>query len=641
MIRRILLAAAGALFGVLAGAAALVLFYTYAPTLTLDMAHDQTNLFRGFYRSERVADLTYAWTSDRGDLTLRGIDRNVEWKVRARVRGARQNPADLPEVALLADGVSLVREPTSNEFKEITAVVPARRGLVRGLTLSIAASNTFVPGPNDRRPLGVQVDWVIIEPASHGVFPPRRAVVAAAIAAGIFGAIFGLLGATATTAIGAATLLAVAQAAVLRLGLGPFEPWLRTVDWVAAGIGLGLVTVVFAIERWRGEPLRNTARFAMMFTSSALYLKLLVLLHPDKDLVDAVFHAHRLQTVMAGNYVFTSIAPGGYTFPYPVGLYVAALPFTAFTTDFVFLLRVVAASVEAVSAVFVYWLIARCWRERLAAAVAVAVLQLMPLAFNVLASANLTQVFAQAVAVIAMVLTAVALTESTRWRIVLAGAATLVAFLSHTSTFATLSGMLAVTGVLVWTMADSNVARQQARRVLVMLVIAMGLAVGLYYGRFGPTFRAEYARIRGEIAGAPTAQQPASPRLYQPGGTSIPSRAEAVPRLAATHFTWPFLILSIGGLWLGTRTRPRDACWLALCGWLLACVCFLVLGVLTPVDFRHYYAALPVVAVLAAIAVVYGWQAGGVLRAVSMGFTLAGAALGVSNWLGVLGARVF
>ena len=77
----------------------------------------------------------------------------------------------------------------------------------------------------------------------------------------------------------------------------------------------------------RRQPLRNTARFVAAFSAGALFLKLLVLLHPDMPIGDAMFHAHRFQGVLGGNLYFTSIAPGSYSFPYPPGLYVFAAPF--------------------------------------------------------------------------------------------------------------------------------------------------------------------------------------------------------------------------------------------------------------------------------------------------------------------------
>jgi hypothetical protein len=640
MTRRLALALGCALLGALAGASAMVLLYGLWPRLTVEMDHDRPGLLGGFYKGERVGDLTFAWTSERGDLPLPGLDRNVDWTATIRLRGARQDAATLPAVTILADDVPLVNRRTSNQFEDIVVEIPPKPGRARGLTLSIVSSNTFVPGPGDSRRLGVQVDRIALEPAARGVFPPRRSVLVAALGSAVFGAVFGLLGATATTAVGAATVLAVGEAAVLRVGLGPFAPWLRFIDSLAGGIGLALLVAAYAIERWRRERLRNTARFALMFTGSVLFLKLLVLLHPDKWLIDAVFHAHRLEAVMGGNYLFTSIAPGGYQFPYPVGLYVTALPLARLVTDHVLLLRLVAAGAEAISCLFLYWMVVRGSGDRLAAAVAMAILQLMPLGFGVLASANLTQVFGQAMAVIAMAMAVEVLVTRQHPLIAVstAGLVTLWAFLSHTSTFATLTGMIGVAGLLLLA-EGQRPARRSGVRLLAMLLVTVILAIALYYAHFMPTYRAEYTRITGQIAG--TIPAPASPRLYQPGARSILTRVLMVPGMAASSYTWPFLLLASAGLFMGLRKRARDPFWLLVCGWLLACAGLLVLGVLTPVDFRHYYAAMPALAILAARAEVTLWRRGGYPRAAAAVLAGLGSASGINQWLGILGARLF
>jgi hypothetical protein len=134
---------------------------------------------------------------------------------------------------------------------------------------------------------------------------------------------------------------------------------------------------------------------------------------------------------------------------------------------------------------------------------------------------------------------------------------------------------------------------------------------------------------------------PYSPQLYQPGGASIPARAAAVPRTAAVVYTWPFVVLALMGL-TGWRARLRDPFWILIAGWLLACLAFLALGVLTPVDFRYYYAAMPAVAILAADAVVTMWRKGTTSwRAAAAGLAALGAALGVNFWLRILGTPLF
>jgi hypothetical protein len=627
MTRRLALAAGCAIFGALAGAAAMVLFYGFAPNLTVEMTHDRPGVLQGFYEGEHAGGLTFAWTAERGDLPLAGLDRNVRWIARVRLRGGRQQISTLPMVTILADGTPIASHQTSNEFEDIDALIPLRPGPGRGLILSIASSNTFVPGPGDPRHLGVQVDRISLEPTSRGVFPPRRAVAIAGVASAVFGAIFGLLGATATTAVAAATLLAVAQAAVLRVGLGPFSQWLSLIDPLACGIGMALLVFAFVIERWRHERLRNTARFALMFTGSALYLRLLVLLHPDKVLIDALFHAHRLDMVMAGRYFFPSIAPGGYPLPYPIALYIVALPVANLVTDHVLLLRLVAGVAEAVSFLFFYWMVVRGSGDRQQAAVAVAILQLMPLSFGMFAGAALTSVFGQAMAVVTMSLatTAVAGTAAP-WLFIATGVVALVAFLSHTITFATLSVVLASSGLLL-VVAGAGSDRRAGLKLIVTLGIAMALAVGLYYGHFIPTYRSELARIRGGVSGA--------------GGASILSSAAAVLPTAASYYGWPFLLLAGVGLVVNLRAHRRDPWWLLIWGWLLAAFALLVLSVLTPLDFRHYYAAMPAIAVLAASAVVVLWRIGGPYRGLAVVVSGLGALLGVNNWLGVIAAPLF
>src|SRR6476620_8543619 len=93
---------------------------------------------------------------------------------------------------------------------------------------------------------------------------------------------------------------------------------------------------------WRkGAPLTHSARFVVAFTAAALFLKLLALLHPSKLPIDVVFQAHRLEWVLQGRYFFTQPMPSGVEFPYAIALYVFSAPWTAFTRDYVSLLRIV------------------------------------------------------------------------------------------------------------------------------------------------------------------------------------------------------------------------------------------------------------------------------------------------------------
>lgn len=190
--------AVSTVLGALAGAAALVLACAAQPVIVLDMDGEPSTLARGFYPVERApGGLTFAWTTARAELRLPGLDRRAPWVAVVRLRGARPDPAQLPDVQLAADGVVLRTVRTTNDFQDVTIEIPARLG-DRGLVLGVIPSSTFVPGPGDARALGVMVDEMRVSPAAGTVaLPPRRALGSATIAAGTFGAALAAIGVTA------------------------------------------------------------------------------------------------------------------------------------------------------------------------------------------------------------------------------------------------------------------------------------------------------------------------------------------------------------------------------------------------------------------------------------------------------------
>ena len=159
----------------------------------------------------------------------------------------------------------------------------------------------------------------------------------------------------------------------------------------------------------RRQPYRQTAKFAIGFSGAALLLKLLVLLHPNMPIGDALFHAHRFHEVLDGRWYFTSIAPGNYRFPYAPGLYVFAIPFAGLVrrgaADMT-VLRTIVCVADVLAGLLLYSLTTRIRGDRLSGAVAVALYQLVPLGFGVITVGNLTNAFAQALAIAGLALIA-------------------------------------------------------------------------------------------------------------------------------------------------------------------------------------------------------------------------------------------
>src|SRR6185503_13215202 len=142
------------------------------------------------------------------------------------------------------------------------------------------------------------------------------------------------------------------------------------IEGVAIALALVLWVTLIVSRRGLGQPVSVAARVALFVTVGVLYLKLIALFHPSKLVIDADFHAHRLEWVLGGRYFFTQPMPSGVVFPYAIGLYVFAAPWTVFTSDYVSLLRIVVTAVEAAGGILLYRLISRCWGDRFVAATA-------------------------------------------------------------------------------------------------------------------------------------------------------------------------------------------------------------------------------------------------------------------------------
>lgn len=594
---------------VVALAVGLITAATLRPGVRVDFSGDpDREVLTGFYGSERGPDgLTYAWTRPAFGIVLSGLDRSRPAAVVIRYRAARPD-GSTPGMVIEIDGVTVAREPLAADFVERRVELPSRSG--RAATqLTFTVEPAYVP-EGDARQLGALVDWIAVDQASGGLaWPTRQAWVAGApivMLAILWGAV--LLSPRFVLPLLMMTSLVAAW--VITRGFGGFVTWPVAMITSASVISGGLAWLLA-----RRTPMATTV---MAITSVAVALKLLILTHPSMPIGDAMFHAHRLQTVLAGNFYFTSITPGNYQFPYAPGLYVFSSLFawlTETTADKVVLLRVVTTAVDAIAAAGLACWLWRWKRDARAATVAVAAYHLLPLSFNVLAVGNLTNLFAQAVAMFALVLAA-----SARWSTATAVGVTLLvlaASLSHTSTFVLLSAHLGVAGL--WLAARGTDTRRAGLLLGGGVAVAGLLAVGIYYGHFGEVYTTALTRV-GEETG----------RAASSAGNRTPmERLLDVPRLLELYYAIPGLLLAALGAAALFRSRAADSvAWAVVVTGAGTLAAFLVLGIVTPLDFRHYLAALPLMALAAG-------AGGGHLRT----WHLPGrvVAIGAGLWLAAVG----
>lgn len=639
-------AAAGAVFGAFVASAALAVFTFFDPSVVLDFDADLPRaVTSGFYPVERTADDTFAWTTPLATITLRGLDRDQAWRCTARLRGAR--PAGVPEAVLVVgvDGVITGAHDTGSDYQEVGIDVPSRRGAA-ALSLTLSTNPAFVPGSSDTRPLGVQVDRVACAPSSGShISAPPRSLAGAAIAGALFGAVFALVSSTWLLALLGSSVFAAALAFVLGTGVAsysrPFLEWITPLAlWIAAP-----VVVFSAAGWWSKRPLHVSGSFVLAFSSAVLFIKILTLLHPSKDVVDAVFHAHRLEWVLSGRYYFTQPMPGGVQFPYAIGLYLTAAPWAGLVRDHVVLLRIVVCVAEAIAALTLYVVASRIWNDRLAGAIAVVLYHLAPLPYIVLGNANLTYAFGNAVAI--MTVSAAATLALGRRHVASFAALSALAslaFLSHVGVFPILAVTLVAASALYWSAAEKTL-RPAAVAVLCATVLAGAVAVGTYYAHFPEVYRTLNrvtmpAEQRPENADAP-ASAPTSANA--PAPSTIGVRAVRAVSLGLHALGWPMLALAAVGVWL-VWAGPRDRATLAIGGWGASFVVFVAFRIFAPVDARYqryadelidrvYYATLPAVALLAGRAAASGWRGKpGWRLAVTLGIAAA-AVLGVRQWI--------
>jgi hypothetical protein len=646
--------AIAALAGALAGAACLTVAYQVRPGIALQMDHGLPGFATGFYAVERAGDRGFAWTGPRADLALDGLDRRTPWRCLVRFRGARPNASfPQPDVVVAIDGVAAARRRATNEFEDVEVQVPARRS-APGLHLSIASSPAFVPGPGDRRTLGVQVERIACAPSGGRlVFPPARATAHAAAAGGAFGLAAAAGGLPLAAAAAAALGLAVAQSVPLVSAGALYGTYSYTLARLAAATALAAFLALALLGAFRRRGVDRGAAFVVLCSAAVFYLELLGLLHPSKNLVDAVFHAHRFEAVLGGHFYFTQLSTSATAFPYAIGLYLVAAPWSLLTRDHVTLLRVVVAAAQVLAGVALYLMVVRTWGDRLAAAVAVALFHLVPVTYLVVGNANLTNAFGASAGAATVAAAAIwaAGRRGVPGGIALALLATL-ALISHVSTVTLLVPTLLALAVFLRSLGGPA-AWRPARGVVLVTAVAAVCSVVVYYGHFGDLYRAQIARAGGTRAAEAPAARAAAPAAAPADGrpelgrTRLPLERRAADAASQTagNLGWPILVLAALGAWRLAATRARGALASGVAAWAAVGLLFVTLSVVSAADVRYQQdawefigrveqATFPAAAILGGVAAAWAWRTGLAARAVAV-FLLGAAVVPAARvWLG-------
>ena len=601
----------------------------YARQAGLPVKPVQSSAFptRGFFPIEHGAGFDFNWAGRTAEISFPGLDRRIPWHWKAVARSSRP-PGQVPTVSISVDGDAGSAREIAGDAEPIDVVLPARPGRT-GATVTIDTTPAFVPGSGDSRELGIALEAISIAPDGLPL-PPWQASAFGAMSVLLLGAALAALDIPWPWTLGAVFGVSVGQIWLMLRGAAVHGRYPLEIAVIAGGIALGSWLAIRGVEKVRGRLLSPSARAAAGISTLGCYLKLLVLLHPTALTGDGVFHAHRFEWVLSGHVFFTSIAPGDYAFPYPVLLYLVAAPFswlTHNTLERVTLLRILVTGADAVAATLLYWMIDRTTSNRPAGVLAVAWYHVIPMTAWIMSWGNLTNAFGQTLFVASLAAVAALPVDRSPRSIVTLAALAACAMLSHPSTCAILAIVLAVTAALYW-WSGGPTLRGGAAGVGSAAMAAGTLAFVVYYAWFPRLYVHELSRVWSESGAHLAAATPASP---------IGTRLASTPALALSYLGWPALAAAAVGAWQMTVSGYDRRLLLLLAGWTGACGLFLLIGVLTPVQMRTYFALFPALAVTAAFGCLWAWTGP---RLVRIGVVLVCAEavwIGVRQWVGIFG----
>lgn len=368
----------------------------------------------------------------------------------------------------------------------------------------------------------------------------------------------------------------------------------------AAHLSGGLVMaslVAFGFARLVSRRAPEASAWAHVSILAAFGVQVLAGTSPIMIVSDALFHAHKLEQVFAGDLFPLSVTQHAqpFRFPYGVSFYALLAPFLSLGLTSLDLVRAGAAIAGVLSSAALFWLLLPGGASR--AGLSVLVLQLLPGAFNVPYSyGNLSNGFAQAVT----------LCFFAWWAGGKPGGAALGAALLTTAGLAHLSGLIFLLALVPALLAMD---RDRTR----FLAVGMGtLFLLLYYAQFTEVVMSQIPRI---LAGGGQGR----------GVSSTPWDAARLQVLGMVgQWGLPAIILAALGRPRGPTAIDRGlrAFWLA--GALLT-----LPAVFSPLEARYVYALCAPVAVAAGSALDQ-------LRRGSSRERWLGAALAIAlAWVGV------
>ena len=310
----------------------LALAYQAALPQRIDIGAPQDKPFiQGFYFVENQGDTTFRWSGPTGRVSFIAAG-NRPWRLRLRASGL--HPAGPAPVGIAVNGQIVAEEDWGGDMGE------REYSITRGQTgplgnVAVALTTEPFVAPPDQRQLGLQVDWVELQPAGWSPTMPPWIVLAGLVAAVLlcYFTVLRVTGSSRWAFFGGLLLAGLCAAGVVwfRLQMGVYLPWLL-LGWVLLWIFSGR----FRLAKWWEWLL-----FAGLAVSAVRFqARVLDFLHSGAPMADFVvyFDAARNLRIGAPLYDFATAVgmPNGPVFKYPPFYAIVLAPFSIYPVQSVF-----------------------------------------------------------------------------------------------------------------------------------------------------------------------------------------------------------------------------------------------------------------------------------------------------------------
>jgi hypothetical protein len=394
-----------------------------------------------------------------------------------------------------------------------------------------------------------------------------------------------------------------------------------------------LVTAVLRLALWLigrstdKQVGRVEAATLLTIVASALFVRLIATAHPQMDIIDLGFHVNRFSDVAERGMLFLKIRSaewGGRETIYSPAAYLAMIPLHWVVDDKHTLIRLFTALLETSRALIVFALARWVTQRATPALLATTLFVALPIAVLPFSWGITSNLFGEWWATLLLLVLTVWWHELGRpWPLLLASVTAALALLAHPGDLLLTGGALGLLtlgllATVVWSRGPRRVAGYRLASVVAITIVASGLAFGLFYRVDAATMLSQgSATLGARIAGETPADQPRRWRVSGSVddktlgiGARYVTEWQRVPVEGAVgylreawayYWLWP-LPAAVAG-WLALSTVPRGRAFRSVSlAWVGSAIVFALVGLLVNLYVRYMLFLLPVVALLAGVA---------------------------------------